>query len=87
MKFRGVVFQLPDDEARTLSDALGLSNAADARHITITDAQGQAVWPQIVGQSRPQGWSAGSHRLANALRDAFDPEFDAGSRAFHRRST
>jgi hypothetical protein len=86
VEFRGVAFELPEDEAMTVSDALGLPAVSDARRMTISEAQGQAVWRRIFGQSRPQGWSAGSHRLANALRDSFDHEFDAGSRAFHRRS-
>ena len=87
MEFRGVAFEMPEDEARVVSDALGLPAVSGAGRIKINEAQGQVVWPHMFGQSRAQGWSAGSHRLANALRDALDPEFDAGSRAFHRRPT
>jgi hypothetical protein len=84
-EFRGVAFELRQEEAASVADALGVSPVADGSRLAISDAAGEAGWRGPWVRETPAGWSAGAHRLANALRDAFDPEFDAGSNAFHRR--
>jgi hypothetical protein len=86
VEFRGIGFVMPPAEAALWSEDLGLAKLESEGRFTISDSQAEAAWRRALARERRAGWSAGSHRLANALREAFDPEFDAGPRAFHRRA-
>jgi hypothetical protein len=87
VEFRGVVFQLRAEEAEALAEALALTRVPDGNSMTITEAAAKGGWDRVFGVPlmKGAGASAGLHRLANALADAYKPGFDAGPNAYHRK--
>lgn len=85
VQFRGIAFEHRAEEAASVAAVLGLAPVEDGGSLVISDPVAQAGWRRLLAQESSAGWSADAHRLANALRDAFDPSFHAGARAFHRQ--